>query len=184
MWYDGAFPLGHCKPGGVHPNNHYGKRANGGRHNQKVDGPGASDSSTRGAKKTCFSTHRACKGSVLRNCVKAKRCPTRKAGVQKAHVPRTSSRYNSSRTSRWPGWCIGTGRRRGFWSGYHGCVWSGGKAMITRSVPGGGVAGNLVASACCTRCGYGGGGQPKGQVRLGQRGFRRRHFGLHGGHPA
>ena len=51
-----------------------------------------------GAKKTCSSTHRASKVSLSRNCVKAKRCPTRKAGGRKARVPKTSSRYSSAGT--------------------------------------------------------------------------------------
>ena len=55
---------------------------------------------TREAKKTCFSTHRASKVAVLTTCKKARRCRTRKAGVQKARVPRTSSRFSSARTCR------------------------------------------------------------------------------------
>ena len=51
-----------------------------------------------GGDKAFSSTHRASKASVSTNCVKAKRCPTRKAGDQKARAPRTSSRCSSATT--------------------------------------------------------------------------------------
>ena len=53
-----------------------------------------------GSEKTCSSIHRASKASRSRNCVKVKRCPTQLARVQKALVPRTSSRCRIARTWR------------------------------------------------------------------------------------
>src|SRR6266566_3496730 len=59
---------------------------------------GALGSSTQAREKTCFFTPTASKEPVSRSYVKGRRCPTRKARVQKARAPKTSSRYSSAGT--------------------------------------------------------------------------------------